>query len=304
MSIPLRRGAFIAGMSVFATFSTLAANPRQPAPQKDLQGWTLTRIPDGSGTVRLPQGYRIYSASNGIVDIRGDKGQIVELGVSLQVQTPQGAGVFANQLPFVAPYMDPVNALPTLTAPIGRMCLQIGQPGLKFTRVVEYQQIQAPANMQAAYIHYLFDRLPTAKPVNYEGFGLFITAPTGPTSWMYYFSDVSAPPEVFKTSLADMVDIMASWKIDDKVFVQRLRSAAASMNETSKIIQGCVEYRQKVGEKSNADWDEYIRGRRTVRNEATGEEHEVALGDARDAVTHLNEQGGGGTWREIPQRDK
>lgn len=267
------------------------------------QGWRTVPLPDGSGQLRLPDGYRILAASQGGVDIVGAEGQMCSMGAAIPVITPQGAqGMFANQLLFVAPYGDPATSLVRLFPIISRVTQMQGMPAIALVRIVEQTPAAFPGG-QAAFIHYEFDRGNGGRTVREEAVSLIITAPTGPTSWLFYCSNVSTPQERFAQDLPVLMQIWASWKVSDSVYQKRLIGAMQSMRDCNKIMRDTIARRQEVFDNANADWDEYIRGSRGVVNDVTGERVEVHPNDGTRAEDELNRTGGAGTWhQEDPRR--
>lgn len=65
-----------------------------------------------------------------------------------------------------------------------------------------------------------------------------------------------------------------------------------------------TDYAEKVRDRTNADFDEVIRGYRTVEDTTTGERAETDLGTVHRTVEKLNEHAGYDRYKEIPLRDQ
>ncbi len=82
--------------------------------------WQTTRLPDGSGAIKVPQGWDV-NAVNGMVDVTGPDGQEAHFGLWTPVYTRAGAaymaslGVSTGIVP-VCDYTDPESALKALAA--------------------------------------------------------------------------------------------------------------------------------------------------------------------------------------------
>ncbi|MGE5610643.1 MAG: hypothetical protein ACM359_15440 [Bacillota bacterium] len=271
------------------------------APAREIT-WQNARFPDGSGTMRLPQGYRVTAANQGAVDAEGPNGECLSLGAALPVVLPQAAGAFGQRLPFVAAYSDPKTALITIFPQLSRVIQQAGQPPIQLVKIIEQSETPFPSG-KASFIHYTFDRGEGKETKRYESISLIITAPIDFQSWMLYASSVSAPQETFPASLPELLESWCSWKVNDKVFRDRLNQAVKSMAECTRIIQDVNENRQKTYAKVNADWAEYFRGTRSVENTATGERQDVPLGDADKLIEEANRQAGFNKWRQVKLAD-
>ena len=138
----------------------------------------------------------------------------------------------------------------------------------------------------------------------YEGLAVVICAPTGAGQWMYYYSQVTAPGEVFQRDLPTMLQIWKSWKVSDRTLRERMDKALAEMKEAGAMLRQSQESAERVRERANADFDEVIRGYRTVEDTLTGNRGETDLGAVHDTVQKLNEHAGYERYKEIPLRDQ
>ena len=118
--------------------------------------WREVPFPDGSGWMRLPDGWQITFAQKGMVSAMGPHGA-VERGVSNPAKTRAGAAQYnALAVPFGGrPYSafvaDPTDPLSALQA----LMLRYGE---NIIRVIQVAPFQAPNFPQSAYIDYEYER--------------------------------------------------------------------------------------------------------------------------------------------------
>ena len=76
------------------------------------------------------------------------------------------------------------------------------------------------------------------------------------------------------------------------------------LKSAGEMMKKSNEYAAKVRSNSNADFDEVIRGYRTVEDTQTGERREANLGYVDQIVEKMNEKEGYERDKEIPLRDQ
>lgn len=96
-------------------------------------------LPDGSGTLQLPEGWQIKSATKGMVDVQGPDGAAAAFGIWFPVNTPESVPAELRDQLIVVPYAEPVQALQTLAPQISRAIVQAGGEPVQLTRIVEQQ---------------------------------------------------------------------------------------------------------------------------------------------------------------------
>lgn len=270
--------------------------------------WQTVPLPDGSGTMRLPAGWRITSAYQGMVDARGPEGMGVSLGMAYQVFTPEGAQSPLGPSPYllVAPYCDPVTALRVLGPQVARVSQAMGppMPPMRWVRVIE----QAPApdvlpGGRAVFVHYEVDVGEGGGWRRYRCLSLLSTAPVSYARWMFSFSSVAAPVEVFGRNLPLLLEIWACWKVSGRVLRERLQKATQSLREAYRIYRQAHRRAQRVMENAMYDWAEVMRGTRAVEDTPTGERRPVDLGWVDEIVEQMNEREGWQRYRAIPLRE-
>ena len=77
-----------------------------------------------------------------------------------------------------------------------------------------------------------------------------------------------------------MMKIWASWKVDDRVYQQRMQQALASMHETSSILQSTIDNQMHAYDNTNYAMDMVIRGNWPLENTETGERQEFSQNTA------------------------
>ena len=134
---------------------------------------------------------------------------------------------------------------------------------------------------------------------------------------MFYATELLAPAESYDRDLPVMMAMAKSMKTNDRVIQEKTRQNINAQQQNFAAMQQAHreqmdafdrqnkawEQRQTSQSRNNADFDEVIRGYRTVEDTQTGERTSVKLGDAHDIVDTLNEHDPG-HYKEIPLRDE
>lgn len=281
-----------------AHLPAIAAPPRS---RPRAVAWQQVRLPDGSGTMKLPTDWKIVGASQGMVDAAGADGSMVSLGIHGPVLTPEaGAGYY--QMPGatvrvpVAPYSDPVTALGNLFPQFGYQAPQ------RIVRLIDTAATPWPHNGQAAYVHFDWQQGEGAQARNYTSLALFGVMP-GYGQWTFYLSIVSAPKPLFSQNLPMLMEIWQNWQVADHVHRQRLDQAAGSMREISNIIDQTHARRQQAQDRAAANWTEVFRDQTYLGDTRLGERYSVPLTQVEDWTRELNRAAGYERYRHIPLRD-
>lgn len=263
--------------------------------------WYTALFPDGTGSIRLPEGWRITSSYKAAVDVSGPAGELMSLGIGIPIATPEGAMNPLTGMPMkgalVSSPMDPVSALYNL---LPQFAVTTGGPVVENVRVVESGPLQSPTNGQAALV--LWDFTIGGRP--YRALSTIDCSPPAAGWWTFYYSTVTAPAERFGEQLPLMAEAWASgWHIDPKVFRERLQSALQSMRETHRLLTEAHATRTRAFDDCLADWTEVFRGDRVVRDTFLQEDRPVDIGWSRQIVDKLNERTGYQRYVEIPLRE-
>lgn len=224
-----------------------------------------TRLPDGSGNIKLPVGWNITAANQGTVEARGPNAEGLTLGVALPITVPSG---FGNG-PFILPYMPPEQAIVAVIPSLNFTNQQNGGPIYDQVQVIESQRTEYPGG-QAAFMVWKSMCISPGGRYPQTTFGLVITAPAGPGAWMLYVSGVYAPDDRFAAAFPSMLQSWQSWKIADRVFTERLKKTAETMRQTTQILQDMNNTQQKAFDKANNAWHTYFGGTQTVVDSRTG----------------------------------
>jgi hypothetical protein len=309
--------------------------PNEPAAAK--LGMTVYDYPDGTGSIQLPEGWKT-SAQTCIrgVQIQGPADQLITLGQNYTVFTPDS---FSVQLQtqydaecrkmgvtppkpmerLVAPYTGPVDALKNLVPQFSQMSQRRGGPVITLDKILEPPK---PAkndfpNGQAARLYYAVTRTTGGVPTHYRAQAWIETWGATKDGWCMYCTELAAPDATFDQDLPVMTAIVYSQKLNTQAVQRATNEAIAGQNRyAAAILQGnasqqaafdgylkSVQHSQIIQNRSVDDFDEIIRGTRDVKNTSTGESQTVPLSDAGAIVDNLNRQGGG-TWVQVPLRDK
>lgn len=269
-----------------------AQQAQAPIDPASLQ-WVPVTFPDGSGSMRLPQGWTVTSAANGGVDANGLQGA-VSLGAAFQVYTPAAAQGLYVRPPLIANYADPATALqsimPQLYAASG------GQ--IRITRIVEQQPTEYPGG-QAAFVSYDTE----APGQQWRSLSLVVCAPVNNELWMYYMSTVASPRDQFARNLPVLMECWKNWRISDQLMAQRLRKAVETMKETNEIMRQTLADRSKTYDNINTAWGHVLRGDWPVEDTRTGERADVSNTYLKPVLESLNKAAGEERFREVPTQE-
>jgi hypothetical protein len=276
-----------------------AAPAARPAPVLSWQNF-----PDGSGRIKLPPGWKLDSYKGWVIG-NGPEGTI-NLGMSFPVGTDPGIKQF-HPTALVAPYTDPVTAfVQVMPQVVAMMAAASGQPAasLGVIRVVESAPVESFAGSTAAMLHAEYRIAPPGEaPRDAADISLVIIAPTGAGQWMFYSSGVGCRRDEFARNLPILMEIWKSYQVAGWVSQERMAKAMQSLREANQILEDTMAERRRSQDRTFADWDEYIRGYRTVLDTVTGDRYDVDLGSSTEVVRRLNEAEGTDRYREIPLRD-
>ena len=132
-----------------------------------------------------------------------------------------------------------------------------------------------------------------------EGVVLLLSNPVGYGTWMYYASSVTSSIEGFQDNLPLLMRIWGSWKVDDRVYMERLNSAANSLKRVGQIIREVGENRRDAMDRSTKAWDHYIRDTWTYEDTSTGRRVE-ASNDVDKLLDSMNRAEGYNRYRAVP----
>jgi len=285
-----------------------------PAGSDGAQGsWRTVQYPDGSGTVRLPEGWRIVSASKGVMDAAGPQGRIFKaftvhcMTRAAAAQTEQihrmsgmPPQVIAQNLAnlIIADPVDPVSAMVAVET---QHSAKYGDGSYRFLRLIQASPAQPPAGMaQAAFIDYEFMRKDVReRTLQYVA----ISGDFGNGTWGYYTSGLASRSEAFARNFSLLYEILLSAQTAQHTIQEKWDSALNAQREIGEIHRRVHDNRSLSSERIHADRIEALQGRRVVRDGATGQTGYANLGDASEVVRTLNAREGWARYQEIPRRD-
>ena len=217
---------------------------------------TRTRLPDGSGWVGLPAGWKITGAYKGTTDLVGPNGESMVLGAAQHVfmrGNPNSPIMFGS-------YRPPWEAWQLHLDFLNKGALSRGEASM---RSVE----QAPAQSAAGTAAWLAYEL-TGGSAKFRGLAYVITKPFHDDlgSWFCYASHMNAPAARWPQAMPVMWSIWKSWSVNPAVFRERMDSALQSMRETTQLILDANKYRTHSFANTNYGWDECIRGVTMIEN--------------------------------------
>ncbi len=294
------------------------------------------KFSDGTGTMGLAPGWKTNATSclHGIT-IEGPGDQTLTIGFSVSVVTPDSTAVQmqrqleaqARQMGFapppplqllVAPFTGPADAMNNLVPQLSRVSQANRGPAIKIDKLTEMQKVKPNLpNGTAALLTYGVTRITANEQKHYRALAQVETDPVGEGAWMFYSVELAAPDKTFDTDVPVMLAMAGSLKGNDAVIEQKTRDAINEQNRRFAIMQQAHrdqmdsydrqnkawERRQTQQARTNADFDEVIRGYRTVENTSTGERTSVNLGNVDKIVDTLN-QYDPGRYKQIPLRDE
>jgi len=285
--------------------------------------WVVHPLAGGSGTLKLPADWKvIQSTPIGGVLAEGPAGQRIGLGLGAEVVSPSSP--FAAQMRaagsmLVAPFSEPATAFKTLVPQLSAMAQRSGDLPfyLKSILSVSNAPAQLP-NGRAAWIECAYVRGRGNGAVEYREKALLECYPLGPMAWAFSTSYATAPERIYDRDLPLMKEIAQSWRLNNEAIRDNTRSMMNAQNQRvaafedsmRQVNQAFEGFRQSMRnselarEKSNADFDEVIRGYRTVEDTQTGDRTDVNLGCSKQVVDRLNERAGFQRYKEIPLRDQ
>ena len=218
------------------------------APAPPALNWRDTPFPDGSGSMRLPDGWVITFAQKGMASAQGPHGMI-ERGIWTPVYTRAAAAQLPSigGMPLPGPVFDPtdpVNALQAHTLYLNTVNQQRGIAPRRILRLVEAAPMPpVPGYSQAACIDYEYESSGRRyRCIQYVMLGNVSVAGT----WIFYTTYVASPSERFPQNLPVLLEIWGSSRTAQHVIRERVENAMQSLREAGEI------YRQATGSRGRA----------------------------------------------------
>jgi hypothetical protein len=262
--------------------------------------------------------------------IDGPDQQKIFLGLGMEVITPDSVAAGAQrqlaeagQLTpatrmLVAPYTAPLDALKNLMPQLSEMSTNNGGPAFTLDQILQSDTVAAQIpNGQATRIYYASTNTQNGQTIKMRNWAQMECYPIGNGTWAILWSQVSGPDATFDRDLPTMINISKSWKLNDSVVMEhgnqnvaasnaRFAAFEASQKETQDTFDNYLHSIQHNGlltDRTNADFDEVIRGYRTIEDTQTGDRASADLGNVNEIVNSLNEHDPG-RYIQIPLRDE
>ena len=275
--------------------------------------WRTFRYPDGSGTVRLPEGWQIVSAVKGAMDAAGPQGRIFK-AINIQCTTRAGAAQTEQVLRMAGmpPHLiaqnfariiiaDPGDPASTMVAVGLQNSAKFGDGSYRHLRLVQVVPLQPPPGLaQAAIIdhEYMLKGIRERSLVY-----VAISGDFGNGTWGYYTSGLATRSETFTRNFSLLYEILLSAQTAQHTIQERWDNALNNLREIGEIRRQVHDNRSLSNERIHADRIESLQGRRIVQDRSTGQTGYANLGYASEVVRSLNSQAGWARYQEIPLRD-
>jgi hypothetical protein len=306
--------------------------PAKPAAEGAASGTTATgsttvskgplttyNFPDGTGSVGLAEGWTTNAQTvTRLVLLLGPKDQSVSLGGLYTVVTP------ASTLPHVpgelrGSYGSAAEVFAALVPQFSAMSAKQGGP----TRTVDHLvKVDDPkhvlASVQMTVLRFgVTEIAPGGGSKHYQAMVWMGLGPVRHGTFFVTLTNMRAPDATFEKDKPVMFEMLTSVKNNDAVIQRKASKELAAQNQRFEAQQKAMRAQQAANDaqhqqfwdrqreqaRSNDNFDEYIRGVRTVEDTQTGVKTSVDLGNVTKIVDDLNEHDPG-RYKEIPLRDE
>jgi hypothetical protein len=295
-------------------------------------------FPDGTGSIGIADGYQTNAQTfTKPISITGPSGQMLTLGVVLNVQTWDSPGVKSgmqmqqlqhqmNGTPIQPPTARGLVVQSGTAVQMWQQVLQQlnekrkrnGAAVTEVENIISQKDVQPQGGSgQASLVVY------TAKMTTPEGnekelkvFARIEFDEMGQGSFRYRVSSVAGPPDTFKQDMPAMMAMVSSQRRNYQVLTNMItehtreqqnwfaaeQKTVAQQSQTNEEQIADIQKNSNLEDRANAGFDEYIRGTRTIEDTQTGEQTQVPLGNSTEITNALNEESPG-RYKEIPLAD-
>ncbi len=289
-------------------------------------------FPDGTGTIGLAEGWSTNAQSClRMVQMQGPGHEGITMGATFTIATP-GARYRAPGA-LVSQFTTPAEVLQAVMPQLSQMGMGRGEPMRELDSVVTVADQQPfSARGKLAILRWgVTETGNNGSRAHYKVFGQVAITPLNATSFTMRLTGARAPDASFERDLPVMLQMINSLKTNDaQIRARNAQGLAAQKNwfnnqqkahkqqvaafdahnrqwEASEKAfderNQRVEDAQNTRARSNDNFDELIRGYRTVEDTETGIKTSVDLGNVDKIVEDLNLHDPG-RYREIPLRDE
>jgi hypothetical protein len=290
-------------------------------------------FPDGTGSVGLAEGWTTNAQTvTRLVLLQGPKDQVVSVGGMYTVVTP------ASTLPrvpggLVGSYGSAADVFAALVPQFSAMSAKQGGPTRTIDHLVKVDDPQhVLANAQMTVLRFgVTETAPGGGSKHYQGMAWMGLGPVKNGAFFVTLTNIRAPDATFEKDKPVMFEMLTSVKGNDAAIQRKSSKELAAQNQRFEAQQKAMRAQQAANDaqhkqywdtqaaneaqhkkywdsqreqaRSNDNFDEYIRGVRTVEDTQTGVKTSVDLGNVTKIVEDLNEHDPG-RYREIPLRDE
>jgi hypothetical protein len=286
-------------------------------------------FPDGTGSVGLAEGWTTNSQSAaGAVVLSGPGEATATAGAMYSVLTPRSTLPRGPQT-LVASYGTPQDVFVALVPQFSRMSVQKGGPSLAIDGLTK---VSDQLGGQLSILRYgITETKPGGARKHYQAMGWVRLSPLPTGNFMVTLTQVRAPDATFERDKPLMFEMLNSVKTNDAAIQRKSSRELSAQRQRFDAQQARMHAQQSANDaqhkqywehqkameeshkafndrqnevaRSNDNFDEYIRGVRTVEDTQTGVKTSVDLGNVDKVVDDLNEHDPG-RYREIPLRDE
>jgi hypothetical protein len=290
-------------------------------------------FPDGTGSVGLAEGWTTNAQTGTRAALLlGPKDQAVSIGGMYTVQTP------SSRLPLypgalVAPFGSAIEVFTALVPQFSQLSAKQGGP----TRTIDHLvKVDDPkhvlASAQLSVLRYgVTETSPSGGSKHYQGMAWVGLVPMKNGTFLVTLTQMRAPDETFEKDKPVMFEMLTSVKTNDAAIQRKSSQELAAQKQRFDAQQKAMRAQQAANDaqhkqywdtqaaneaqhkqywdsqreqaRRNDNFDEYIRGVRTVEDTQTGIKTSVDLGNVDKIVDDLNERDPG-RFKEIPLRDE
>lgn len=247
--------------------------------------WETVQLYDGSGSLRMPKGWTIYTANKGSVDASGPHGSI-SLGASFLVATPQS---YQASYPgvIVSDYTDPVRVMNAAAPIFKQRALQSNSPWWELGKVNDQKALDWPGQVTA-----IIDRdiiVHTAEgPKTYRGIFLISLGQVMGGNFTFYQSLALCERDKFQAHMPILLNIWKSWGIKEEVFRARFEAAMTAMRECEALYKQIIDDRIASSERRSDAVGALLHGGWPMnRNDFGGIEKAVKELNRRDHIPRV-----------------
>lgn len=265
---------------------SLAPGEQVRAAEVPLVPWKLG---DGS-SISIPQNWTIANQGPGFVELHGPNGEAIVLGLHVGVWTrgPQGYVL-------VAPCCDPARAFEILFPQIAAGIVKTGGPAQQLVRIIEVKPASYSGPGQAAYI--LYESTIAGRPT--MTLALVIAGQAYSDPWMFYFSGVQAPKELFEQELPMMLEVWKSWRATPNVPLKSPDPTGQSLEPIVKAMQPSIAESSRTSLGVSPAWDQVLQGVPSPNTTKSGMRPVVDTAKSQKLLNQLTAQTGA-RWHVVP----